>query len=377
MSNPLRILAIVITVLLLGLMALHTDLARRAFFALFAYVKGVDILSPTVVREPPDQSPYDRWLEQARNEMPVFEGLVIEDVGAIELAPWPQMGKDVNGLYLRFADYQMNDGRILQIPAAGHTIDQRHLYETAIYVIDGSGYTDIRQEGKAADRVHWATGDLLSVPLNVRHSHHADPDGPARLLAVTSFPLILNIMDEREFISDNTHAFYGRYDGDPDYFAGTGEAEDLVQRANYVKDVRNTRVHRFNYRGRGNRSSRWTMAGNSMLSMHVSEMSPRMYKKAHRHTSDAFILLLSGKGFSLAWPEGAFHRRVRVDWQAGTLFVPPTYWYHQHLNTGSAPARYLAINSPTVIRNLGLRFIDQLEVDLDEVHEVWEQALTE
>jgi len=114
------------------------------------------------------------------------------------------------------------------------------------------------------------------------------------------------------------------------------------------------------------------MAGNSMLSLHISEMPPLTYKKAHRHSGDAFILLLSGDGFSLTWPGGFFDKRKRVDWKAGTLFVPPMYWYHQHLNTGSTPARYLAINTPAVIRNIGLRFIDQLEVDIEGVREEWE-----
>jgi hypothetical protein len=47
------------------------------------------------------------------------------------------------------------------------------------------------------------------------------------------------------------------------------------------------------------------------------------------------------------------------------------------LNTGSTPARYLAINSPALVRNIGLRFSDQLEVDVDEIRLEWEQALAE
>jgi len=128
-------------------------------------------------------------------------------------------------------------------------------------------------------------------------------------------------------------------------------------------------------RGQGNKFIKWAMAGNSMISLHVSEMPPRMYKKAHRHSSDAFILLLSGQGYSLTWPEGNYHKRHRVDWQAGTLFVPPTYWYHQHLNSGSTPARYLAINVPDLVTNLGLRFSDQLEVDLEEIKDEWKEEL--
>ena len=78
--------------------------------------------------------------------------------------------------------------------------------------------------------------------------------------------------------------------------------------------------------------------------MHVSEMPGGVYKKAHRHSSDAFILLTSGKGYSLTWPEGRYEDRIRVDWNEGTIFVPPIYWYHQHMNPDPTDsARYLAI----------------------------------
>jgi gentisate 1,2-dioxygenase len=354
---------------------LHTGLARMAFFELFAYVKGVDILGPTVVREPPTDSPYQRWLESARAEIPVFEGLVIEDVASIALRPWPQMGAGVTGLYLRFADYQINDGRLLEIPAGGSTVSQRHLYEKGVYVIGGSGYTVFQQEGKAADRVEWGPGDLFAVPLNVRHQHFNSGGEPARLLAVTSFPLVLNVMADENFVADNPYTFAERYDGAPDYFDAVENDHDIMFAANYIEDIRKSGLQPYDYRGEGNTTIHWLMAGNSMLSMHVSEMPPRKYMKAHRHSSDAFILFLSGEGFSLTWPEGAYHKRQRIDWKNGTLFVPPTYWYHQHLNTGETPARHLAINSPALVRNLGLRFSDQLEVDTNGIEEEWRREL--
>ncbi|RPI00071.1 MAG: cupin domain-containing protein [Lysobacterales bacterium] len=360
---------------LAGFALLHTGLARMAFFELFAYVKGVDILGPTVVRERPTDSPYQRWLETARAEIPVFEGLVIEDVASIALRPWPQMGAGVTGLYLRFADYQINDGRLLEIPAGGSTVSQRHLYEKGVYVIGGSGYTVFQQEGKAADRVEWGPGDLFSVPLNVRHQHFSGGDGPARLLAITSFPLVLNVMADEHFVADNPYVFDERYDGAPDYFDAVENNHDIMFAANYIEDIRKSGLQPYEYRGEGNTTIRWFMAGNSMLSLHVSEMPPRNYMKAHRHSSDAFILFLSGDGFSLTWPEGAYHKRQRIDWKNGTLFVPPTYWYHQHLNTGETPARHLAINSPALVKNLGLRFSDQLDVDVDGFEEEWRREL--
>lgn len=374
LSNRLKILTgLGVSVLAIAIF-LHTGFARRAFFELFAFVKGVEVLGPTVLREQPTDLPYQRWLAAARKKIPVFEGLVIDDVASIPLRPWGQMGEGVTGLYPRFADYQMTDGRILEIPAGGQTTSERRLYEQGIYLISGSGYTVLQQEGIPQQRVEWRAGDLISIPLNVRHQHFSTGMAPARMLIVTSFPLLLNVTNNEAFIADNPFAFTDRYDGSPDYFERVENNDDHLVTSNFVEDIRHTETLPFDYRGKGNEAVAWLMAANTMLGLHISEMPPKMYKKAHRHSSDAFILMLSGEGFSLTWAEGAYDKRRRVDWKAGTLFVPPTYWYHQHLNTGSSPARYLAITA-TVVANMGLRFSDQLEVDMQEVRTEWEKEM--
>jgi gentisate 1,2-dioxygenase len=361
--------------ILAGWSALQTGLARRAFFEIFAFVKGVEVPSPTVLRELPEDSPYQHWLLNARAEIPVFDGLVIDDISQLSLLPWPQMGEGINGLYLRLANYQIIDGRLLEIPVGGRTVEQRQFFEKGIYFIEGSGYTLIQQEGEEPQRVDWSAGSLISIPLNVRHWHVNEGLTPVRLLVVSSFPFVINAIGNEAFIEDNTFVFEDRYDGSEDYYDHVEQLDEYSQNINRVEDIRSVGTEDFDYRGEGNRSARWIMAGNRMLDMHISEMPAGMYKKAHRHSGDAFILLLSGKGFSLTWPEGQFYKNRRIDWKAGTLFVPPIYWYHQHFNTGNTPARYLAINPPVLIRNLGLRYIDQLEQDLPEIRETWDEAL--
>jgi hypothetical protein len=74
------------------------------------------------------------------------------------------------------------------------------------------------------------------------------------------------------------------------------------------------------------------------------------YKKAHAHGPGAHVIVLSGEGFSLMWPEG--EEPQRYDWKEGTMIVPPNLWFHQHFNTGTTPARYLAFKAEGVaIRN--------------------------
>jgi gentisate 1,2-dioxygenase len=303
------------------------------------------------------------------------QGLVLHDVEHFGLQAWPQLGAGVKGLYLHFADYQMTDGRLVEIPPRAETVSQRHFYEKAIYVLRGAGYTTLQQEGRPVQRMDWRQGSLFAIPLNVLHQHFTTGDEPARLLMVTTFPMVLNLLNSEDFINHDGHAFTDRYDGDPDYSRRSEALGSFQWAANFVEDVRTAPTVRDPGSGNALHLLRWSMAGNSMLNMHVSEIPPKTHLKAHRHSSDAFILLLSGEGFSLAWPEAAWDDRVRVDWKAGTLFVPPNFWYHQHFNSSLAPARQLAINVPDVVANLGLNFYDQLEVDLDQVKVEWEQSL--
>lgn len=350
---------------------------RTAFFRMFAYVKGVDVLGPTIVRERPENSPYQRWLQRNATGIPVYAGTGIDDVASKALQPWPQLGDGVTGLYLRLSGYQVLDGRLLEIPPGGETVPQRHFYEQAVYCIGGSGSTVLRQEGAEERRFEWGEGDLFCVPLNVRHRHVASGGKPARLLLVTSFPMLLNTFDDESFIYDNPYVSRDRYDGSPAYFEPVEDGQGLEEHTNLARDIRRVPTRSFDYRGKGNTTIRYLMAGNSMLSIHVSEMPPRARKRAHRQAGEAFVLGLSGAGFSLAWPEGDTSRRRRRDWKAGTLFTPPFFWYHQNMNPNPAPARYLAVNTPKLVRNLNLRFSDQLEVDLPASDAEWRAALAE
>jgi hypothetical protein len=73
-------------------------------------------------------SAYERFLE--REAIPVVKGYFIEDLKEVELKPWRRMG--ALGCYLNMGDQQETDAYICEIPPAGQTQPQRHLFETLI-----------------------------------------------------------------------------------------------------------------------------------------------------------------------------------------------------------------------------------------------------
>jgi uncharacterized RmlC-like cupin family protein len=315
---------------------------------------------------PLGRTPYEHWFQKNKDSMPTFEGLIIQDARTEPLEYWGEMG--VDGLYIKMADYQITDGWILEIPPHGKTKRLRHLFEAGMYFFGGPGHIVLQQEGNRAQRIDYDYRSLYSVPLNVQYQIFNDSDKPVRLVAVTSFPFSLNAFNNEDFVRNNEYAFRDRYNTEEDYATVSKHTGPNDTTTNFVKDALEFELDEYDQRGKGTTNMHWKMSGNSIIDLHVSEMPGGVYKKAHRHSSDAFILLTSGEGYSLTWPEGHYEDRVRVDWQEGTIFVPPIYWYHQHLNPHPTDsARYLAINAPPIVINLGLRFNDQLEVDLPEI----------
>lgn len=330
-------------------------------------------VGPTAWRVKPDDTPYDLWFDQAQKRIPTFSGLLIQDIRTEPLKPWADMG--VDGLYLRMADYQIIDGWILEVPPKGSTKPQKHMFEAGMYFFGGPGHITIQQEGRRSERIDFKYRTLYSVPLNVRYQIFNDSDKPVRLVAVTSFPFVMNSTNSEKFVYQNPFKFDDRYDAQEDYQRKSVKTRDRVTETNVVPDALEFKLDAWEARGHGSTNMHWRMSGNTMIDLHVSEMPSKEYKRAHRHSSDALIVLLSGEGYSITWPEGQYEKRVRVNWHEGTLFVPPIYWYHQHLNPGNESARYLAINAPILVTRLGLRFEDQLEPDLPQIEQEFKSEI--
>jgi hypothetical protein len=162
-------------------------------------------------------------------------------------------------------------------------------------------------------------------------------------------PPVINLYDDPEFVFGTARDFPQRFNGEADYFAPKEEMKGLLLDTNFVTDTVHLRLAEAKERGAGGGHIRFSMAKGSMNS-HISQFPVGTYKKGHRHGPGAHVIILSGSGYSLMWPEG--EEPQRFEWQTGSLIIPPNMWFHQHFNTSPDPARYLAFKHESVsIRN--------------------------
>ena len=220
-----------------------------------------------------------------------------------------------------------------------------------VYVLDGRGSTTVWNCAGKRLSFEWQAGAIFAIPLNTMHQHfNGSGKKAARFVSVTNGPVIINAFGDTGFVFNTDVDFKNRFSGESDYFANGGEQKGLLLDTNFVADAINLPLMAAKERGAGCGHIRFSMAKGSMNS-HISQFPVGTYKKAHMHGPGAHVIILSGEGFSLMWPEGEEVRRY--EWAEGSMIVPPNMWFHQHFNTGNTPARYLAFKAEGVsIRNV-------------------------
>jgi mannose-6-phosphate isomerase-like protein (cupin superfamily) len=286
--------------------------------------------------------PYMEWL--ADEGVPVVEDFGV-DLLAVETAPWSRLGANAAFVNLKGRG-DFISVTVLDLPPAGATEPQRHLYEEVVYVLSGRGSTTIESPGGRTHSFEWGPKSLFALPLNARYRHfNASGAEPARLAATTNVPMQLKLFHNREFVFDNPWAFEERLGGER-HFMGEGDFIPTrpgrhMWETNFVPDLAGFELRRWDARGAGGSNMMFVLADGTMHA-HMSEMPVGTYKKGHRHGADFHIYAVTGTGYTLLWYEGDedFHR---VDWRHGVVYAPPDQMYHQHFNTSPEPARYLAV----------------------------------
>ncbi len=292
-------------------------------------------------------TPYTSWV--AAEGLDIVDAMYIPNLHDIALKPWARRGG--SGVYLNHdASRTSNDCYVCEIPPGKQLAPQRQLYEEMIYILDGRGSTSVWNDAGVKVSFEWKAGAIFAIPLNTWHQHfNGSGKDAVRFVAVTNGPVLINAMGDTDFIFNTAYDFKDRFAGESDYFANKGEQKGLLLDTNFVADAINLPLIAAKERGAGGGHIRFSMAKGSMNS-HISQFPVGTYKKAHAHGPGAHVIVLSGVGYSLMGPEGEEPRRF--DWKEGTMIVPPNMWFHQHFNTGTTPARYLAFKAEGVaIRN--------------------------
>lgn len=292
-------------------------------------------------------TPYTRWVRGEGLE--IISARYVPNLHTVSLRPWARRGGA--GVYVNHeASRTSNDCYVCEIPAGGTLAPQRQLFEEMVYVLDGRGSTTVWNDAGKRITFEWKAGSLFAIPLNAWHQHfNGSGREPVRYVAVTNGPAVINLYDDIDFVFHTRRDFPHRFSGEPDYFANKGEQKGLLLETNFVADAVNLPLIAARERGAGGGHIRFNLARGSMNS-HISQFPVGTYKKAHAHGPGAHVIILSGEGYTLMWPEG--EEAQRYEWQIGTMIVPPNMWLHQHFNTGTTPARYLAFKHEGVaIRN--------------------------
>ncbi len=168
-------------------------------------------------------TPYTRWV---RSEgLDIIGAHYVPNLHTAELKPWARRGG--RGVFINHeASRTSNDCYVCEIPPAGKLAPQRQLFEEMILVLDGRGSTTVWNDAGARITFEWKAGALFAIPLNTHHQHfNGSGREPARYVAVTNAPPVINLYEDIDFVFGTSHDFKDRFNGEPDYFSAQGRAE--------------------------------------------------------------------------------------------------------------------------------------------------------
>ena len=282
------------------------------------------------------ETPYTRWVKS--EGLDIISALYVQNLRTVELKPWARRGG--RGVFINHdASRTSNDCYVCEIPPGGTLAPQRQLFEEMIMVLDGRGSTVVWNDAGARVSFEWKAGALFAIPLNCWHQHYNGAGRePARFVSVTNAPPVINMYEDIDFVFNCKHDFKNRFSGEPDYFSPKGEQKGLLLETNFVADAVSLPLISAKERGAGGGHIRFNMAKGSMNS-HISQFPIGTYKKGHCHGPGAHVIILSGEGYSLMWPEGEEPRRY--DWESrhadrAAQSLVPSALQHRH-HAGALP----------------------------------------
>lgn len=312
---------------------------------------------------------YRQWAQS--QQIPIAEGFAV-DLRDVAVGGWDLF--DAGGAIVNV------EGRgdflglwLIEIPPGKATRPVRHLCEAVAYVISGRGNTTITARD-VSHSFEWGPKSMFALPLNAAYQmFNASGREPVRLALTTSFPIVMRLFRDPEFIFGTEAEFTSRL-GAAEFYQGQGRElsdhraglDHNFWETNFVPDLGAfAKLKPLEHRGKASNSVAFLLA-DGVLHAHMSEIPVGSYKKAHRHMGGTHIYPVTGRGYSLLWYEGETERR-RVDWCHGSVYSPPDNMYHQHFNVSAEPARYFAVKLGNYRYPVTTRMTGQFGASLDDM----------
>jgi mannose-6-phosphate isomerase-like protein (cupin superfamily) len=307
------------------------------------------------------KTPYDLFMES--DGVPIFRDVGLKTALDLPMKPWKRLGG--KGTYIQLYGTEGKWGcYVVEIPGAGALNAEKHLYEEVYLVAEGRGTTEVWLEGETKKHVfEWQKGSLFSIPVNAMHRLVNASSSPAVLIAGTTAPNLMNLVNNTDFMFNAPYQFKDRFSGADDFYKYRDDIEPdpvrglAMRRTNFVPDIINCDLPLDNRRSVGWRRVEPFMTGNTFY-LWIGQHEVGRYSKAHAHTSAAVLICLKGHGYTYTWPErngvtpwqeGKGEEVKRVDYeQFGMVSAAPggARWYHQHFNASKEGFRLTAWFGP-------------------------------
>ena len=224
--------------------------------------------------------------------------------------PWKRMGG--KGSYIQLLRHRGQMG-LLRGRGAGRRRAQRreaHVRGNLPAWSKAAARTEVWLEGDSKKHVfEWQKGSMFSIP-DERHAPHRQRDAPRRalLLAGTTAPNVMNLINNVDAVFNNPFVFRDRFSGADDFFKHEGR-----HRARSGARARHA-AHQLHPRRRQLRPAarqpplarlapRRAVHDQQQFYFWIGQHENGRYSKAHAHTSAAVLICLKGKGYTYTWPE--------------------------------------------------------------------------
>ena len=306
---------------------------------------------------------YAKWMGQ--EGIPIFEATAgVDDLTALPRAKWARTGGMGTFVELQGTVNLERGVYVAEIPGGGALTEEKHLYEEAIFILQGRGIAEVWQEGGSKVTFEWGKGSLFAPPVNTWHRLINGSREPVLFMGITTAPKVMNALYDSDFVFNCEHQFLEYFGGDAEYFARGEERQrnsrGTTWQTNFVPDAWGEFLDEWEYKVAGGEGVGYRMA-RDFPNGHISEWPVGSYHKAHYHGPGAILVGLKGQGYVPLWhytlgthpyQDGHGDEVIMINWGPNSIYVPPEGWFHQHMNSGREPARHLAIYAGRPSRQL-------------------------